>query len=63
MGLRWGTKKGKGISYNSMELHSPHKGGEHNIWHWQKNKWSYYNKKYTVSHKKAKRWNINGRRL
>lgn len=65
VGVRYGTKRSSGkLAYKSIELHSPHKGGPHQVWHWQKNSWSYNkaNEIWTIS-SKAKRWNILGRRL
>lgn len=45
MGVRYGTKRSSNkFAYKSIELHSPHKGGPHQIWHWQRNKWSYIKK-------------------
>lgn len=63
MGVRYGTKRSSGkIAYKSIELHSPHKGGPHQKWHWQRNSWSYKNKKWTIS-ARARRWNIRGKRI
>ena len=63
MGVRYGTRRSNGkYSYKSIELHSPHKGGPHQMWHWQRNKWSYRDDIWKVS-SKAKRWNIWGRRI
>ena len=64
MGVRYGTKKNSGnISYKSIELHSPHKGGSHQMWHWQKNQWSRYKKIWSISSKKSVHWSISGKRL
>ena len=46
----------------SIELHSPHGRGSHNIWHWQQNTWSYYNGVSRITGS-AKRWTILGKRI
>ena len=62
-GVRYGVKKNSSkLSYRSIELHSPHKG-KHNFWHWQKNQWSYYEKIWSVSDKKARVYTLLGRRV
>lgn len=63
MGVRYGKRKNKGFSYKSIELHSPHKRGAHQEWHWQKSNWSYHDKVWKVSTKKSKHWTIFGRRM
>ena len=63
-GVRYSVKKSSGkLSYKSIELHSPHTGGKHNFWHWQKNQWSYYNKIWSISDKKAKVFTLFGKRV
>ena len=65
-GVRYGVKKSSGnLSYRSIELHSPHTGGKHTVWHWQQNRWSYNkNKKlWSISSKKSRHWSIFGKRL
>lgn len=62
-GVRYGVKKSSGkLSYKSIELHSPHKRG-HQVWHWQKNQWSYYNNSWNVSSKKSVHWSLLFKRL
>ncbi len=63
MGVRYGKRKNKNFSYKSIELHSPHKGGPHQQWHWQKNNWSLHDKVWSMSSKKEKHWTIFGRRM
>ena len=36
-GVQYKNKRG---SLRSFELHSPHKGGSHQRWHWQRNIWN-----------------------
>ena len=64
-GIRYGRKKGRGISYRSFELHSPHSGGTHTMWHWQRNQWSYdeLNNVWKVGSKKTRHWTIWGRHI
>lgn len=63
VGVRYGVKKSRGnLSYRSIELHLPHTRGKHKIWHWQQNRWS-YNNIWSVSSKKARYWDVWGRRL
>ncbi len=66
VGVRYGVKKQSGnLSYRSIELHSPHKGGPHQVWHWQKNRWSYNrdNRVWSISNKKTLHWTLFWRRL
>lgn len=43
-GIKYKEPKANGrYTIRSIELHSPHKSGPHNVWHWQKNTWSEYN--------------------
>lgn len=61
-GVKYKVKKTNGkYSVRSIELHSPHNGGPHNIWHWQKNKWSEFNGISRVS--AEKHWTILGKRI
>jgi len=46
----------------SIELHSPHSSGPHNVWHWQQNTWSNYNGISRITGS-AKHWTIWGRRI
>ncbi len=46
----------------SFELHSPHNGGKHNYWHWQKNTWSEYNGINRITGD-SKYWRIWGKRI
>ena len=36
-GIQYKNRRG---SLKSFELHSPHKGGSHQVWHWQQNTWN-----------------------
>ena len=44
----------------SIELHSPHNSGPHNVWHWQQNTRNPYNNSITGS---AKHWTIWGKMI
>ena len=60
-GIKYQAPKANGrYTTKSIELHSPHKSGPHNIWHWQQNTWNPYNNSITGS---AKHWTILGRSL
>ena len=40
LGVKYQVKKTNGrFTTRSIELHSPHKSGPHNVWHWQQNTW------------------------
>ena len=65
-GVKYQVTKPSGKSATrSLELHSPHGGGPHNVWHWQQNTWhnngilngplSYANS--------SKHWTLLGRRF
>ena len=61
-GVKYKVRKSNGnYTTKSLELHSPHKGGDHNFWHWQKNTWSEYNGISSISSKKAMHWRIWGK--
>ena len=63
-GVKYKVKKANGkYTTKSFELHSPHKGGDHNFWHWQQNTWSEYNGVSRISSKKALHWRIWGKRV
>ncbi len=60
-GVKYQAPKANGkYTTRSIELHSPHKGGPHNVWHWQRNTWNPYNNSITGS---AKHWTIWGKPL
>ena len=55
-GVKYNAPKANGkYTTRSIELHSPHRGGPHNVWHWQQNTWNPYNNGITGS---AKHWTI-----
>lgn len=65
-GVKYQIRKANGkLTTKSFELHSPHRSGPHNRWHWQQNNWhnngirngpiSYVNP--------GKRWTLFGRRF
>ena len=66
LGVKYQVRKANGrYTTRSIELHSPHKSGPHNVWHWQQNTWhnngilngpSSYVKPY-------KHWSLFGRRF
>ena len=68
--LKPANKKGNGYqgvqyinrrgSLKSFELHSPHSGGPHNVWHWQQNTWNPRTGKITGS---SIHWTLFGRRF
>lgn len=62
-GIRVGIKKGQGFSYKSYEIHSPHVGTKHNVWHYQINTWSKHNNIWSISSKKARQYDFLFRRL
>ena len=60
-GVKYQSPKANGkYTTKSIELHSPHKSGPHNVWHWQQNTWNPYNNSITGS---AKQWTIWGKML
>ena len=60
-GIKYQTPKANGhYTTKSIELHSPHGGGPHNVWHWQRNTWNPYNNSITGG---AKHWTIWGKPL
>ena len=60
-GVKYQAPKANGrYTTRSIELHSPHKSGPHNVWHWQRNTWNPYNNTITGN---AKHWTIWGRPL
>ena len=60
-GVKYQAPKANGkYTTRSIELHSPHKSGPHNVWHWQQNTWNPYNNSITGS---AKHWTIWGKPL
>ena len=57
-GVKYQAPKANGkYTTKSIELHSPHKSGPHNVWYWQQNTWNPYNNSITGS---AKHWTIWG---
>ena len=56
-GLQYKNQRG---SLKSFELHSPHKGGPHQQWHWQQNTWNPRTGGITG---KSKHWTLFGRRF
>lgn len=54
-GVQYKNQRG---SLKSFELHSPHKGGPHQQWHWQQNTW---NPKTGGITGKSKHWTLLGR--
>ena len=52
--------KNKRGSLKSFELHSPHKGGNHQKWHWQQNTWNPKEDAITGS---SIHWTLFGRRF
>lgn len=62
-GIKYQAPKPNGkYTTRSIELHSPHKGGPHNVWHWQQNTWSEYNGISRITGG-AKHWRIWGKRI
>ena len=62
-GVKYDIPKSNGkFTIRSIELHSPHGGGPHNVWHWQQNTWSVHNDIWTISGK-AIHWTIFGKRI
>ena len=60
-GIKYQAPKANGkYTTRSIELHSPHSSGPHNIWHWQQNTWNPYNNSITNN---AKHWTIWGKPL
>ena len=60
-GVKYQASKANGkYTTKSIELHSPHKSGPHDVWHWQQNTWNPYNNSITGS---AKHWTIWGKPL
>ena len=61
-GVKYGKARTRGgnQAIRSIELHSPHAGGKHNVWHWQQNKWNPNTKSITGS---AKHWRLWGKRF
>ena len=61
-GVKYGKARTRGgnEAIRSIELHSPHAGGKHNVWHWQQNKWNPNTKSITGS---AKHWRLWGKRF
>ena len=60
-GVKYQAPKANGkYTTRSIELHSPHKSGPHNVWHWQQDTWNPYNNSITGS---AKHWTIWGKPL
>ena len=60
-GVKYQAPKANGkYTTRSIELHSPHSSGPHNVWHLQKNTWNPYNNSITGS---AKHWTIWGKKL
>ncbi len=60
-GIKYQVRKANGkLTTKSFELHSPHSGGPHNIWHWQQNTWNPRTGKITGS---SIHWTLFGRRF
>ena len=63
LGVKYDAPKANGkYTTKSIELHSPHSNGPHNVWHWQQNTWSNYNGVSRITGS-AKHWTIWGRRI
>ena len=56
-GVQYINRRG---SLKSFELHSPHKGGPHQQWHWQQNTWNPKTGKITG---RSIHWTLFGRRF
>jgi len=56
LGVQYKNKRG---SLKSFEIHTPHKGGPHQRWHWQRNTW---NSKTNSITGKSKHWTLLFRR-
>ena len=56
-GVQYKNQRG---SLKSIELHSPHKSGPHQQWHWQQNTWNPRTGGITG---KTKYWTLFGRRF
>ena len=62
-GVKYQAPKANGkYTTKSIELHSPHSSGPHNIWHWQQNTWTNYNNVSRITGN-AKHWTIWGKRI
>lgn len=58
LGVKYDTLKPNGkYTTKSIELHSPHGSGPHNVWHWHQNTWSNYNDISRITGS-AKHWTI-----
>ena len=61
-GVKYQIKKPNGkLTTRSFELHSPHKYGPHQMWHWQRNTWNPQTN--SISSKSSLRWTLFGRRF
>jgi hypothetical protein len=61
-GIKYQIPKNNGnYTTKSIELHSPHSTGKHQVWHWQNNTWNTLTN--SVSSKGAKHWTLWGKRL
>ena len=62
-GVKYKAPKANGkYTTRSFELHSPHSGGPHDVWHWQRNTWSEYNGISRITGS-SKYWRIWGKRM
>lgn len=62
-GVKYQAPKDNGsYTTKSIELHSPHSKGPHNVWHWQQNTWSEYNGISRITGS-SKYWRIWGKRI
>ena len=62
-GVKYQAPKANGrYTTRSIELHSPHRSGPHNVWLWQQNTWSEYNG-ISIITGKPKHWRIWGKRI
>ena len=60
-GVKYEAPKANGkYTTKSLELHSPHGSGPHDIWHWQQNTWTTYNGINRITGS-AKHWTIWGK--
>ncbi len=60
-GIKYDVPKANGrLTTKSFELHSPHRAGPHQMWHWQQNTWNPYNNSISS---KSIHWTFYGRRI
>lgn len=62
-GVKYQVRKTNGkLTTRSLELHSPHGGGPHKYWHWQKNTWSEYDGVSRITGS-SRHWRLWGKRF